>query len=104
MRGPHVHVHRVYALWGSLWNLVDRINEDYHNYFQLHGSKSANAFALESVAHIVMMAARAIWEEHRCVHAYDRSNRNNAAAANVQRVDIPHFLLRAAQAATNLPD
>ena len=104
VRGKHELAHRVYDIWGSAWNFVDRINEDYHNHFQLHGSKSSNSFALESVAYIVAITIRALWEEHRYMHAHARTRGNSRAAQRLMKLDIPHYFLNAAKGAATLPD
>ncbi len=99
IRGPHHQEHHVYDLFGQHWNNVDRINEDYHNFFQLHGCKSANAWALQSVAFLLLLTIRALWEEHRCVHAYSVSGGSKALAMSVKSRTIPQFLLASAHAA-----
>ncbi len=86
----------MYKLWTDNWNTVDRLNEDYHNHFQLHGSHSANTWALESVAFYLMMAARAIWEENCSLHAYHRADKNFDVVPEKPRLSFPHFLFNAA--------
>lgn len=93
---PEAHK-RVYELWANHWNLIDRLDEDYHNHFQLHGSKSANAWALQSVAFFILMNTRAIWEESRAVLAYHQAQKNYAAVEKLERLSIPHFIVNVAQ-------
>lgn len=88
---------RVYKLWCDHWNLVDRLNEDYHNHFQLRGGNSANAWALLSEAFYLMMAARAIWEENRLLHAYSRANRNSDVVEEKPSLSYPEFIVRVAE-------
>ena len=102
VRGPAEKDHRVYDLWGRYWNAIDRVNEDYHAFFQLHGGKSANGWALQTLCHHIFMNARAIWEEQRAAHAYQASGRSIAAAEAVQQLTIPRFLLNAAEQARDL--
>ena len=99
VRGPAGKEHRVYDLWGRYWNAIDRVNEDYHAFFQLHGGKSANGWALQTLCHHIFMNARAMWEEHRAAHAYHASGQSIAAAEAVPQHTIPQYLLSAAEQA-----
>jgi hypothetical protein len=93
----------VYDEWADYWNLVDRMNEDYHNFFRVH-SKSALSLALESVTFFLLMDTRAIWEEYTTEHSFHTHNRNLRHTANTRTSTLPSFILHAASDAISLPD
>lgn len=97
VRGSATPQHQVIDHWGQHWNLVDRINEDHHNYYHLPGSHSALKHGMESVVFLATMTARAIWEEHRRERAYASSNRRKQAVESVSKHTIPQFIVAAAE-------
>jgi hypothetical protein len=104
VRGLPEKDHRVYELFQHHWNLVDRVNEDYHNFFQLHGSKSACAFAIESIAFHMAMNARAIWEETRRSHQYNVSRGQLSAAESEKKCSIARFIYKVAKRVNPFPE
>lgn len=104
VRGPAEKNHRVYELFQHHWNLVDRINEDYHNFFQLHGSKSACAFAIESIAFHMAMNAHAIWEETQRSHKYNISGGQLSAAESGKKYSIARFIYKVANKVDLFPE
>jgi len=97
LRGTPTQTHSVWDLTRGRWNMVDRLNEDYHMFFHCHGSKQAVAFAVESFAHYLLMTCRAVWEEHRCEHAVARANGDKSAAESVHRHTLPTFIKQVAE-------
>jgi translation initiation factor eIF-2B subunit gamma len=87
----------VYNRFAHFWNLVDRINEDFHGFHHLPGEYSALKHGLESAIFLAVMAARVIWEEHRCARAYALAGQSKRAVEAVQRRTIPEFIVAAAQ-------
>lgn len=82
---------------------MDRVNEDYHNFFQLHGSKSACAFAIESIAFLMAMNARSIWEEAHRSHSYNTSGGQLSAAESTKKLPIARFIYKVGKNATLFP-
>jgi hypothetical protein len=97
IRGPATVEHQVYASYGHYWNLVDRINQDFHNFYRLPGGYSALRHGLESVVFLATMAARAIWEEYHCVRAYSQAGQRKHALEAAPRRTIPQFIVAAAR-------
>jgi hypothetical protein len=97
VRGPATASHQVYNRFAHFWNLVDRINEDFHGFHHLPGGYSALKHGLESAIFLAIMAARVIWEEHRCARAYALAGQSKRAVEAVQRRTIPEFIVAAAQ-------
>ncbi len=58
----------IYDVYAQYCGLVDRENQDYHNFSAFSHSKHANTFLLHSVCVYALLAARAVWEEQRRVH------------------------------------
>jgi hypothetical protein len=93
-RGPATASHQVYNRFAHFWNLVDRINEDFHGFHHLPGGYSALKHGLESAIFLAVMAVRVIWEEHRCARAYALAGQSKRAVEAVQRCTIPELLLQ----------
>jgi hypothetical protein len=84
----------VYNRFAHFWNLVDRINEDFHGFHHLPGGYSALKHGLESAIFLAIMAARVIWEEHRCARAYALAGQSKRAVEAVQRRTFLNLLLQ----------
>jgi len=87
----------LYSVYTQYCGLVDRENQDYHNFSAFSHSKSANSFLLHSVCVYALLAARAVWEEQRRVHAWAQSEGSLNAVAAIQSESYPQFILALAQ-------
>jgi len=76
--------------------MVDRMNQDYHMFFQLRNWPVANQWALPSTTFYFLMTARALWEEHRVEQRYDASRGNRSVAFEEEALTIPKFILECA--------
>ena len=98
VRGKHTQQATIHSLFDDYYNMVDRMNQDYHMFFQHSTNKEANGWALHSALFYFFLTARALWEEHREDHALQVSRGSKQAAARVKEVDIPNFILGCAAA------
>lgn len=88
----------LYSVYTLYCGLVDRENQDYHNFSAFSHSKPANTFLLHSVCVYALLAARAVWEEQKRVHAWSQSGGNCNAVAEVRSESYPQFILELARA------
>jgi hypothetical protein len=80
------------------------MNEEYHNHFRTHGSKSAHTFGLESVAFLLLMDSRAVWEERRAELIYYSATRNAQDWSAFTVKPLPEFIVNLAVALCKLQD
>ncbi len=85
--------HEVCSLYCGL---VDRENEDYHDFFHFSTCKDANGWLLHSLCFYFLLSARAIWEEERRAIAVAQHGGAAAAAVAVKTQSFPSFLLEIA--------
>ncbi len=88
----------MHTLFDSQYNMVDRMNQDYHMHYQKHGSKSVNSWALHSALFYFFLTVRSLWEEHRVVHAFNHSQGSKHAALQVEPLTIASFVVKCASA------
>lgn len=86
----------VYNVFNSTWNLIDQMDEDYHNHFQLHGTKHTESWAVQSIAHFVFSSTRSLWEEHRASLKYNINSGNYHAGVEHKPLTLPEFIVRVA--------
>ncbi len=97
VRGTAEEGHSVYDVWLKNWNDVDRINEDYHAHYYSPGHRTATKQGLESVVFVMLMNARAFYEEHLCARAFHKSDHRKSAVPFARRYTIPEFIVKVAQ-------
>jgi hypothetical protein len=93
LRGPPESddtLHDIYALYCGL---IDRQNEDYHNFFHFSASKHAKNWLLHSLCFYFLLSSRAIWEEHRRSLVAGDSPAATEAVVEAKCRSIPRFLL-----------
>jgi hypothetical protein len=95
--GSIAKTHSVYDIFHANWNDLDRINKDYHSFYYSPGHNTEMKQGLESEIFMMMMVARAIYEEHLCVHAYASSGNKKSAVPNARRYTIPMFIIEVAK-------
>jgi hypothetical protein len=93
-------LHDTYTAYAGL---VDRQNEDYHNFFRLPGTQHANNFLLHSVCFYAILTARALWEEERRVRLVSTSVRLHSELAEMKNSSVPEFIYRIALQMTTPP-
>lgn len=85
-------------MFDSYYNMVDRMNQDYHMHYQLRGFRNANSFALHSVVFYNLLTVRSLWEEHRVAFRFHHSGGSKQAALDIRPLSIPQFVLECARA------
>jgi hypothetical protein len=83
----------IYDVYAQYCGLVDRENQDYHNFSAFSHSKHANTFLLHSVCVYALLAARAVWEEQRRVHARSSAGGARSAVAAIKSEPYPRFIV-----------
>ncbi len=93
VRGAYTETRTVYDVWARNWNDVDRMNEDYHAYYFSPGHRTEMKQGLESVIFVMLMNARAFYEEHYCAHTYTLSDNKRSAVPVARQYTIPQFIV-----------
>lgn len=80
-------------MFDSHFNAVDRMNQDYHMFFQLRGYHSVNSLVLHSASFYFLATCRAVWEEHMRVRRYAHVREAKSAWNEYTMDSLPEFIV-----------
>lgn len=84
-------------MFDNHFNAVDRMNQDYHMFFQLRGYMSVNGMALHSVCFYFLATCRALWEEHTMARRFAHVREAKTAWDEYTMATLPEFILSLAE-------
>lgn len=92
--GPPSETKNVYDSWNRNFDSIDRMNEEYHNHFQLHGTKDAMGWATQSLVHYFFATVRSLWEEFVVTTDWELHNEDYSRIFNHKPKPFPEFVVQ----------
>lgn len=80
-------------MFDNHFNAVDRMNQDYHMFFQLRGYHSVNSLVLHSASFYFLATCRAVWEEHMHARRYAHACEAKSAWDQYTMASLPEFII-----------
>lgn len=98
MRGQHKYDAPMCTLYNRYYGVIDRMNEDYHLFFNLRNWHDGHQWGLHSAIFYFLSSTRSLWEEHKITHNLAQKGKRKSSAAGVQQLSIPVFIILCAEA------
>lgn len=97
IRGAHTPEGATHKLFDQHFNGVDRMNQDYHMFFQLRGFHNVNCWALHAAVFYFFATCRGLCEESVHISKYAHTHGAKSAWDDYSIDSLPRFILSIAQ-------
>jgi hypothetical protein len=88
----------LYDQWTAYWNSLDRLDYLYSLFYDSAGHETYQKQGLESLAFQIVLSAYSIYTELSLRHAYEHSGNNKSVIEETDKLTVPQFIVKAAEA------